>query len=63
MRRKGKEMKSALGASEGARRATGEVPSAPAPRSPGSGGRFSVGRKVAVIRAERISTRCRASWE
>ncbi len=50
MRRKGKEMKSALGASEGARRATGEVPSAPAPRSPGSGGRFSVGRKVAVIR-------------
>lgn len=50
MGRKRKETRGALGASEGARRATGEAPGAPAPRRPGAGGRFSVGRKVGVIR-------------
>jgi transposase len=50
MKRKGKETRSAVGASEGARRATAEAPTAPGAIRPGSGGRFSVGRKVAVIR-------------
>jgi hypothetical protein len=50
MGRRRKETRGALGASEGARRATGEAPSAPPPRRPGTGGRFWVGRKVAVIR-------------
>ena len=50
MGRKTKGTRGAVGASEGARRATGEAPNAPAPRRPGSGGRFSVGRKVVVIR-------------
>jgi transposase len=49
MGRKKKHSTGAFGVSEGARRATGETPNAPAPR-PGSGRRFSVGRKVAVIR-------------
>jgi hypothetical protein len=50
MGRKKKERRDAFGVSEGARRATGETPNAPAPRRPGSGGRFSVARKVVVIR-------------